>query len=417
MQNRSLLYTFSSLFLVLIVDTIGFALIMPILAPLYLDPTTGILPATLSLPIKNFYYGLTMATFFIFTFLGAPFMGTLSDQIGRRKVLIICLLGVGLGFLISAFGVIFKSVFLIILGRAVGGFSAGSQPIAQTAIIDISTEENKTKNIAFITLAGCIGFIIGPILGGSLSGLFLKNHMGFAVPFFFSTVLAVLNAIAVNYTFKETFVPKPDTKVRYLDAIFGLKKAFSIKAARILLIINFIYQMAWGLYYQFITLYLVHVYHVSTMTLGYFMAYTGVVYFITLTWVIKFLLKNFSIQNIALGALILMTIGLIINLFDYAIWVPWLAAGVICVGAGLIYTTIIALTSNCVDRESQGMIIGSVGSLMSLGWVVAGLSMGALTKLSLHTPFVVMILLCIISAAMLFLNNMKVLKQKRAKEA
>lgn len=414
MKNNTHFYTFASLFLVLIVDTIGFALIMPILAPLYLDPTSGILPASFSLPLKNFFYGLTMSVFFIFTFFGSPFLGTLSDQIGRKKVLMLCLAGVALGFLISGLGVIFRSVWLIIFGRAVGGFSAGSQPIAQAAIIDISTDENKTKNIALITLAGCIGFIVGPIIGGSMSGLFLKNHMGFAIPFLFSTVLAALNALMVYFTFRETFVPPVNRKVQLMSAIFGLKRTLEIKSVRILLVVNLIFQTAWGLYFQFISLYLVQVYHVTTMTLGLFMAFTGLIFALTLTWIIKLLLARFKLMSITIWSVAVFGVGISINLMGHAIWVPWLAMVFVSIGAGLVYTALIALTSNCASRNEQGMIIGSIGSVMSLGWIIAGLSMGVLTKLGIHTPFVMM--MCFVLIAFIFLHYQNLTQNKHQRE-
>jgi len=109
-------------------------------------------------------------------FVGAPILGDLSDQIGRKKVLLICLLGTACGFFICAIGIKYAIVSVLIVGRGLGGLMAGCMPIAQAAIIDISTPENKLKNISSITLALCLGFAIGPMVGG-----YFSNHRCFSL--------------------------------------------------------------------------------------------------------------------------------------------------------------------------------------------------------------------------------------------
>ena len=80
------------LFLVLVIDTMGIGLIFPVLSPLFMSKTSGIIPAHLSIGARDLLYGLTLASYAIFMFVGAPFLGDLSDHLGRKKVLLICLL-------------------------------------------------------------------------------------------------------------------------------------------------------------------------------------------------------------------------------------------------------------------------------------------------------------------------------------
>ncbi|AML48313.1 hypothetical protein AYM02_02945 [Coxiella burnetii] len=86
-----------------------------------------------------------------------------------KKGAVGCLIGSFLGYLLSAFAVGIHSLTFLILGRVIAGFTAGSQPIAQAAIVDVSSEAHKARNIGLILLAISLGFIIGPIIGGVLS--------------------------------------------------------------------------------------------------------------------------------------------------------------------------------------------------------------------------------------------------------
>lgn len=169
MKQQKMLWVFLSLFLVLIIDAMGFSIVFPVVGSLFLQPDHGLLPNVNSMVMRDLFYGLSLICFFVCMLFGAPFFGDLSDRLGRKRVILICLFGTGLAYLFGVVGVAISSISLFLLGRCVAGFLAGSQSIAQAAIIDISTPENKTTNLALITLASCLGWAIGPLLGGIFS--------------------------------------------------------------------------------------------------------------------------------------------------------------------------------------------------------------------------------------------------------
>ena len=121
----------------------------------------GILQANASIVMRDLFYSLTLGLFGLGMFVGAPILGDLSDQLGRKKVLLICLLGTSAAFAVSALGISLHNVWILMAGRLFGGLMAGSMPIAQAAIIDISSNEDKIKNISLITFALCFGFALG----------------------------------------------------------------------------------------------------------------------------------------------------------------------------------------------------------------------------------------------------------------
>ena len=137
MLKHNKFMTLAPLFLVLVIDTMGAGIIFPILSPLFMTPSESILPLATSENMRQFWYGATLSSWAVLMFIGAPFLGDLSDRIGRKKVLVLCLLGDSLGFILSGFGIQKSLLSFIIIGRLVSGFFSGSQSIAQAVIADI----------------------------------------------------------------------------------------------------------------------------------------------------------------------------------------------------------------------------------------------------------------------------------------
>src|SRR5438105_1114250 len=168
-KEQSFFFKAAPLFLVLFIDSMGLGLVFPILNALVIDPHANFISASFSANARNLLFGFTISIYMFCWFFGAAFLGDLSDQIGRKKSLMICLLGACFGYLFSALAVVVNSYLLLIIGRIIAGFTAGSQSIAQAAIVDISLPEHKARNLGLILFFASLGFIVGPMIGGILS--------------------------------------------------------------------------------------------------------------------------------------------------------------------------------------------------------------------------------------------------------
>jgi len=387
------IYTFIPLFLVLIVDAMGTGLVFPILSPIYMQMDGGILAATTTEAARNILYGITLAGFSFAMFFGAPLLGDLSDQMGRKKVLLICLIGTALSFLISAIGIEYKSVTLLIIGRFVGGFCAGSQPIAQAAITDISTDKNKAANLSLISAAFCVGFVIGPIMGGFFSDPHLNVLFSYSTPFFAATLLSFANAVLLCFTFKETFYPSIERKIDYLKGLRIFLSAFERKDIRLLVIVYFTWECAWTLYFQYMSLYLVHAYHFSAARIGLYMSLVGGIFAINMLVIVPMVVKKVKMESAIFAGLIMAFVGTAGGIFLVEETAQWLLAFPINIGLGLAYTPTLALFSNAVDKNSQGWIMGVIAAVVSMAWFLTGMALGPLASVNILSPFIVASLL------------------------
>ena len=185
MSNLSERKLLIPVFLTVFIDLLGATIVLPILAPLFLDFQHGIMPMAVQAGTdmaavtreRTILFGLLIASFPLAQFFGAPLLGTWADRVGRKKVLSISLLGTLIGYILFALGIHYKLVWLLFFARILDGFTGGNISIAFSAISDVSTPESKTRNFGLIGMAFGLGFIIGPYIGGKLADPGVVQHL------------------------------------------------------------------------------------------------------------------------------------------------------------------------------------------------------------------------------------------------
>jgi DHA1 family tetracycline resistance protein-like MFS transporter len=171
------------------VDVIGWGLIIPVM------PT--LIAGMKKIPVNeaSSYGGWLLSAYAIMQFVCAPILGNLSDKYGRRPVLLFSLLGFGIDYLFLALAPSYGWLFI---GRIIAGITGASFTTASAYIADISTNETRAKNFGMIGAAFGLGFIIGPAIGGLLSGL------GIRAPFYAAAILCLLNFLYGYFILPES---------------------------------------------------------------------------------------------------------------------------------------------------------------------------------------------------------------------
>ncbi|MBA2654741.1 MAG: MFS transporter [Gammaproteobacteria bacterium] len=391
------------LLLILFIDGMGLGLVFPILNNLIVDPSSHFIALSYSESARNFIFGAIVASFMLSWFFGAPFLGDLSDNIGRKKSLMICLIGATLGYLISAVGIMGNSIVLLILGRIVAGFTSGSQPIAQAAIIDISEPQHKTRNISYILLALSLGFIFGPLLGGVLSDKSIQPWFNFSLPFFFAAGISLLNALFLQFLFIETFTKTQNVKIKLHRAIEIFIAAFRHEKIRVLSLIFLIMVFGWSSFYTFISMYLLKKYNFDAFHITLFMAFMGVGFGIGNGFLANFCAKRFNLRATVIVTLFLGSVGILITVMAERPLYAWWSIIPIAALLSVAYALILTIFSNQVSDTAQGWVMGITGAIMALTFGINSLMLGLLSTLGVNVPLYISISGLAASAMLMFL--------------
>ena len=208
------------IFFTLLLDVIGFGIIIPVM-PEMIASLKGI-----SINEASKYGGYLLTSFAIAQFFSSPIMGSLSDQYGRRPVLLFSLFGFCIDYLFLAFA---PSFGWLMVGRVIAGITGASFTTASAYIADISTSETRAKNFGMIGAAFGMGFIIGPVLGGLLGKFDTKW------PFYASAILCFINLLYGYFVLPESLSNLVGYSLGLVGILVGVVQGLLIKRSVALL--------------------------------------------------------------------------------------------------------------------------------------------------------------------------------------
>ncbi|MDE0852210.1 TCR/Tet family MFS transporter [Yoonia sp.] len=232
-MNQRLAITF--IMLSVVMDSMGIGLIMPVMPDLIREiEGTDIGSAAL-------WGGLLATIFAVMQFLFGPTIGSLSDRFGRRPILLISLVVMAFDYVLMALA---STMWLLIIGRIIGGITAATQSTAAAYMADISKPEEKAANFGLIGAAFGVGFVLGPIIGGVLA------EYGTRAPFWAAAVLAASNAIFGYFVLPETVTDRIRRPFdwRRANPLGAFKHIGKLPGLRPMMVILFIYAIAFFVY-------------------------------------------------------------------------------------------------------------------------------------------------------------------------
>lgn len=398
MQNKSDKQLLIPVFLTVFIDLLGATLVLPILAPLFLDLQHGIWPidiSTLSNPAneipsiireRTIIFGLLIASFPLAQFFGAPLLGAWADKAGRKKVLTISLIGTLIGYILFAIGVHQHWVWLLFAARILDGFTGGNISIAFSAISDVSTPETKTKNFGLIGMAFGLGFIIGPYIGGKLSDPNLVSWFNFETPFWFAAILCLVNIILVIRFFFET-LKTPSTKpIDLLQGFRNIGAAVNKSHLRKIFLVVFLVTFGFSIFTQFLQVFLIQKFSFSQSDIGDYFAFIGICIAITQGFITRLISKRLKPDMAVSIFMFTLAIALVLILFPGQSMYLYLLSPLIAVSQGVMSPNLQTIVSNSGGPQEQGEILGMNQSVQSLAQGIPPIVAGIVVSINMYLP-------------------------------
>ncbi len=369
-MNKNVL--FAVVFTVFI-DLLGFGILIPVIPQLLANPhsTFYLLPHGFSVGQGYILLGFLTAIFPFMQFIATPILGELSDRFGRKPVLAFSLLGTSLSYILFAIGIITRNLPLLFVSRAFDGITGGNIAVAQAAIADITTPENRAKNFGLIGAAFGMGFILGPFLGGKLSDPSLVSWFNAATPFWFASAIAFLNVLSVIFLLPETIKQKQkELSLHVGKSIKNIIRAFSMKGMVPLFCTSFLFVSGFTFFTTFFSVFLINKFGFSQGSIGNYFAYVGIWIALSQAVVTRKVSKIFSEQKVLRFSLVATGIFILMQ-FVPTTWVGLLfVTPFFAIFNGLSTANITSLVSRSVGSEMQGEILGVNASVQAIGQTI-----------------------------------------------
>ncbi|MBN8538449.1 MAG: MFS transporter [Deltaproteobacteria bacterium] len=375
------------IFITVFIYLLGFGIIIPILPILSRD-----------FGATAFETGLLMSIYSLAQFLFAPFWGRLSDRKGRKPILLFCLLGEGLSYIIFALS---RDLYLLFLARAMAGFFGGSISTASAYISDITPQNERSKGMALIGVAFGLGFVFGPTIGGLLTqlGSQLSSEPFFNTSFasFFVAGICGLTFLFGYFKLEESLKEKNinhDRKNRFLVIFEKLK----IPIVNKLIVIFFLLSFAMSSMEATLILFMGSKFNWGVKEVSFGFGYIGLMMIFAQGFLVRRLIPKY-------GERVVLTIGSIcffsgLGLIAVADSISFMAIcmTLLALGNGLSSPSVLGSISLLTESTEQGGTMGVTQSLSSLGRILGPALGGWLFYKSTQTsPFIFSSLLGMIS--------------------
>lgn len=400
-------FSFFLLLVLAFIDFMGIGLVYPMFSSMIFHRGFELLPIHTEDVARGMWLGVLLASGPLAQFFSAPIIGAISDQKGRKRPLIISVGIIVVGYVISAMGVWYKSLGLLILGRVVVGVGSGSTAIINAAIADMSLPEEKAKRFGLMSMAYGIGFMIGPFLGGKIAG-----WGGFDKPFIFAAVVSIISLLLLMKYFHETHHVRKVVALSFALGIQNLKKAFKITSIRVVLLCFLFFCIGWSFYWDFIPVTWMQGYGLNVSQVGNLYAYGAAFYALSCGILIRPIVKRVHPIRILFFGLILLGISLLALLFHEKVEYFWLYIPFQQYLIALVFPTGVAVISNSVDEDSQGEVMGVLQSVESFAFAATPFLAGGIIGLQYYMPVLIGGVAMLIAGVILLFGYTRILFRK-----
>jgi MFS transporter, DHA1 family, tetracycline resistance protein len=308
-------------------------------------------------------FGFAMTSWALLQFFMSPILGALSDQYGRRPIILISCVGLGLSFFATALAPTFS---LFLAARLISGATAGNISAANAYIADVTPPADRAKAFGMLGAAFGVGFSIGPAVGGLLGGIDIR------FPLYASGVLCLLNAAYGYFILPESLKPENRTPFRWSKAnpIGALSVFKGQPMLYALLPVYALFSLAQSVFPTTFVLYAEHRYEFSTTLTGATMAVSSVMSILAQVFLVQRIVRGLGERRAMMVALCFGTVGLALYGLAPTPLAFWCSMPVMTLWA--VFTpSIQSLMTQRVSPSTQGQLQGGLASLTAMMGVIA----------------------------------------------
>ncbi len=347
--------------LTVMLDAMGIGLILPVMPELIEGLTgAGIATAAAWGGVLSFAYAAAQV-------LTGPLLGTLSDQFGRRPVLLLSLVAMAVDYVILGFA---GNLALLFVARILSGVTGATYATAYACIADLSPPERRSADFGLVGAAFGVGFILGPLLGG------LLGELGPRAPFFAAAGLAAANALLGLFVLRETLAPenrRPFSLAR-ANPLTALSRVARLPALRGLVAVFFLFTVGQTVYAVIWSYFATAQFGWGAGRIGLSLAVVGLCMALVQGWFIRLILPRLGEMRTARLGLVLNAGMMVAMPFIMSEWLVFATMPIMALGV-IVTPAIQGMMSARTGPAGQGELQGVIASAQGIASILSPLLM------------------------------------------
>jgi multidrug resistance protein len=374
------------IFSVMLMDIVGLLVIAPVapfLVQQYSDQAIMVTMMTVIYAAAQFF--------------AAPLLGKLGDRFGRRPVLLVSVLGQALGYLVFGVG---GALWVLFLGRLIGGITGGNLSTATAYLADVSTPQERAKNFTLIGVAWGFGLIAGPALGGLLSKISVDT------PAYAAALLSLLNVLLMWFFLPESLPAErrasTPLSLRDLNPAAAIGDMARKPGLGWLLLVTSLFNFAFNGIGSINSLYVADKFEAAPDQVGLLLAAGGITLAIVQFLLVQRVVPRFGEQRVAVVSLLGQLAGALGMIFTPELSLLYLVYMFNSAVSGFTFPTLTTLSTNRVQHHEIGLLMGVTTAIASLMNITGPLTVGVLyDQVGQTAPYWMCVLVYLTAAAML----------------
>lgn len=352
-------------YLLTFVNALGFSILIPVLP--FIVKNYG---------APEYVYGLILSLYAVFQFIGAPYLGSLSDRIGRKPVLLFSQIGTLLSWLIFAIAYFLPEepvflyalpIWVIMFARITDGITAGNVSATNAYISDVTTPDE--KRVIFGYVGGLVG--IGIIVGPGIGGVAASSSLGYLGAILIAIFISIITAFSIAFFMKESLKEENKQKKEPFDfwkTVLITRRITLLNASKEInqvFLLRFIMSSVMSCYIGTIALLMIDLYKFNEQELGFFMLFVGLCLSINQAFVYKWFATTFGEVKTMIIGFCFVSVGFYVVTLQLDLYMYMILYYVLNLGFSLVFPTFNTLISQKGDPKKQGEAMGISESINS----------------------------------------------------
>lgn len=344
------------IFITVLLDVLSLSVTIPVLPQLVKEFAQG------DYTLASRYHGWFVTVWAMMQFVCSPIMGALSDRFGRRPVILLSCLGLGLDYILMALA---PNLTWLFIGRVLSGITAASFSTAGAYIADVTEPDKRAGSYGMLGAAFGLGFVIGPAMGGVLGEYDLR------LPFWVAAFLTILNAVYGAFILPESLRKENRTAFswRRANPLGSLKLLRSHPQLLGLASILLLYQLAHQVFQSVFVFYTTYRYGWTEKTTGLTLMVVGLMSVLMQGGVVRRTAPKLGERRMLIIALVFGAAGYFIYGIAENGWIFWIGIPVFSL-VGYFSAAIQGLMTRRVSANEQGQLQGANSSLMGISGMI-----------------------------------------------